>query len=336
MNPELFRADLDHIPDAFEALADSIATGQLKWPVPPRPRRVLLLGMGSSYYAAATIAQRLRAADVDAVAELASATLTWPPSPDLLVVAISATGSSAETLGAAERHHGVSRLIALTNDVDSPLAMLAAATVNLHAGREAGGVACRTYRHTLGALLELESQLVGGLDVPSLLRRAALASSKLLDTAAVWLDPVLGALDSPDGTWFLAPVERWSSALQSALMIREGPRRRADGCETGDWSHVDVYLTKPLDYRAVVYTGSAHDGAAAEWMRERRSTVVAVGGGHPSANFEVRFPHDHQPLVGLLTEVLVAEIVAATWWASGLTQALTEKTHADEEHRLGA
>ena len=40
-------------------------------------------------------------------------------------------------------------------------------------------------------------------------------------------------------------------------MVREGPRRAADGCETGDWNHVDVYLTKTLDYRALMFTGIA-------------------------------------------------------------------------------
>jgi glutamine---fructose-6-phosphate transaminase (isomerizing) len=118
-----------------------------------------------------------------------------------------------------------------------------------------------------------------------------------------------------DGTWFLAPVERLASALQGALMVREGPRRRADACETGDWSHVDVYLTKTLDYRSVVFAGSRHEAAAAEWMSARRSTSVAVGGSFPEARIEVRYPGDDQPLVALLTEVLVAELVAAAWWA---------------------
>ncbi len=61
-------------------------------------------------------------------------------------------------------------------------------------------------------------------------------------------------------------------------MVREGPRRAADGCETGDWNHVDVYLTKTLDYRALLFTGSRFDDEARRWMAERRSHVVTVGG----------------------------------------------------------
>ena len=60
-------------------------------------------------------------------------------------------------------------------------------------------------------------------------------------------------------------------------MLREGPRRAADGCETGDWNHVDVYLTKTLDYRALVFTGSRFDADAVQWMRERGSVRRSRG-----------------------------------------------------------
>ena len=97
-------------------------------------------------------------------------------------------------------------------------------------------------------------------------------------------------------------------------MVREGPRQLAVGCETGDWSHVDVYLTKSLDYRALLFTGSRYDKNAVKWMRERGSRFVAVGADVKDAATTVRFVGDDNQLVALLTEVLVAELVAATWW----------------------
>jgi glucosamine--fructose-6-phosphate aminotransferase (isomerizing) len=311
----LFRADVERLPATLTELARAVTAGEVRWPVPVPLRRILLTGMGSSWFAASVIAHRLRAAGLDAVAELASAERTWPASPDLLVVAVSASGASVETLEAVEHHVGTSAVVALTNVEPSPLGDRAGAVVDMLAGDERGGVACRSFRHTIGALLALEQQLAGTTDVAVVLRRAAAATADLLDRADAWLSPVLDALASVDGTWFIAPVERMSSALQGALMVREGPRRRADACETGDWTHVDVYLTKSLDYRAVVFTGSRHEAAAARWMNERRSTVVAVGGPFPGASLELRYPGDDDPLVALLTEVLVAELVAAAWWA---------------------
>jgi fructoselysine-6-P-deglycase FrlB-like protein len=313
MEPSLFRADLDEVPARLDALADVIAGDGLGWPFREPPRRLLLTGMGSSWFAATAAAHRLRAAGVDVVADLASTELTWPPSDDLVVVAISASGGSAETLSFAERYAGSGRLVALTNVAGSAITERTSDVVLMHAAPERSGVACRSFRHTVAALLALEAQLTGSLDIVGVVRRASEASAWLLEHADDWLPSVVAALDATDGTWFLAPAERLASALQGALMVREVPRRRGDGCETGDWSHVDVYLTKTLDYRAVVFAGSRHDAAAAEWMSSRGSTAVAVGGSFPAAQVTVRYPGDDDPLVALLTEVLVAELVAATW-----------------------
>jgi glutamine---fructose-6-phosphate transaminase (isomerizing) len=160
-------------------------------------------------------------------------------------------------------------------------------------------------------LLTLEDQLLGSRVASSAARRAADASAELIERHASWLPEIHSLLTTADGSWYLAPVERLSSALQGALMMRESPRRRADGCETGDWSHVDAYLTDALDYRSVVFTGSRYDAAAAERMIASRSTSIAVGGTLSGASFEVRYPGEDDTAVALLTEILVAELLAA-------------------------
>jgi fructoselysine-6-P-deglycase FrlB-like protein len=318
-DPAGFRADLDRVPDSLFALAAAVEDATPMWPVAKTPRRLVLLGMGSSHFAADVCARRMRAAGIDAVAELASVANTWPASKELTVVAISAGGSSVETLQAIEAHIGTSRVIALTNRVDSELAARCDAVVPMHAGVEAGGVACRTYRNTIGCLLALEAQLLAQPAPAGVLRRAGDASAALLQRAPRWLPDVRECADAPDGLWLLAPAERISSALQGALMVREGPRRRADACETGDWSHVDVYLTKTLDYRAIVYAGSRRDADAARWLEQRGSTVVAVGGPFPGARYEVRYDGEDDARVALLTEPLVAELLAHGWWQAGVS-----------------
>jgi fructoselysine-6-P-deglycase FrlB-like protein len=312
---ELFLADLLAKPEALGGLAEALADPAFLAAVPPRPRRVLLTGMGSSRYAAEVTALRLRAAGIDAVAEVASAAVGWPPGPDVLVIAISATGGSAETLAALERYRG-SRVVAVTERPGSAIAAAADGVVLLHAGPEASGVACRTFQHTLLVLRAIEARLTGvGHDTAGLCRRVAEATTDLLDRRDAWLPSVADALDGPNGVYVLAPAERWSSAAQSALMVREGPRRPATGCETGDWSHVDVYLTKTLDYRALLLTGSRWDAQAVDWLRQRGSTFVAVGGAVEAAATTVRYVGDDDPEVALATETLIAELVAARWWA---------------------
>jgi fructoselysine-6-P-deglycase FrlB-like protein len=307
-------ADLERKPEALERLAGALADPKALEAVPEHPRRIVLTGMGSSRYAAEVAAMRLRAGGLDAVAEVASATIGWPPGPDLLVLAISATGGSVETLAALERYAG-SRIVAITERPDSVLGRAADGIVELHADTEVSGVACRTFQHTLLVLLAIEARLTGvAHDTPALCRRVATATADLLHRRDAWLPRVADALDGPDGVYVLAPAERSSSAAQSALMIREGPRRAATGCETGDWSHVDVYLTKTLDYRALLLSGSRWDDQALDWMRKRGSRFVAVGAEVANAAAVVRYPGDDDPEVALATETLVAELVAARWW----------------------
>jgi fructoselysine-6-P-deglycase FrlB-like protein len=227
-----------------------------------------------------------------------------------VTIAISATGGSQETLDAVTEGH-----IALTNNPSSPLASGAASVVEMHAGIESGGVACRTFQHTQLLLHALVARLTGGSTsaTAALARRTAEATEDLLERRSSWLPRCLELLDG-DGVFPIAPVERLSSALQSALMFREGPRRMADGCETGDWSHVDVYLTKTLRYRALLFPGSRYDDQALEWLRSRGSAVVAVGADVPGAAATIRYRHDEDPDVRLMTETLIAELTAAAWW----------------------
>ncbi|MFE6256266.1 SIS domain-containing protein [Agromyces sp. NPDC057865] len=316
MDTAAFRADLGLIPETLDALADAVDAGLpgldgLPW---LDARRVLVLGMGSSRYAADVVGRRYRAAGADVVVELASAELLPPVTPDLAVVAVSATGGSAEVLQAVERFRGTGRLVAVTNRPDSALGRMADAIVPLFAGVEASGVACRTFRATFPVLDEVFGALTGivpvdRFDAPTL-RRAATANAQLLDRSGDWLEPMTGLLAGPTGTWVLAPAERLSSAQQSALMLREVPRRIAFASETGDWSHVDVYLTKTTDYRALVCAGSRWDAPALEWMQLRGSRFASLGAELPGAELVVRYEGDDDERVAVLTETLVGELVA--------------------------
>jgi glucosamine--fructose-6-phosphate aminotransferase (isomerizing) len=315
MNPLHFLADLESKPQWLNLLADRFAQGNPFTAAPRDVDRVLLLGMGSSRFAAGVAATDLRVAGIAAAAESASVDASWPPDPRTLVIAISATGASAETLDAVERYRGRSPVVAVVNDPASALAARADVIVEMGAGEEVGGVACRTFQHTGLLLRALECRLTGiDEDLAGLARRVAHASADLLRTSSDWLPGAVTTLASPDGLFLLAPVERLSSAEQGGLMVREGPRRPAVACETGEWAHVDVYLTKTLDYRALLFAGSRWDGQALDWLARRASTVVAVGRDVTGAGLSIRYRGDDDPDVARHAEVLVPELLAATWW----------------------
>lgn len=317
MKPDGFLADLRRKPELLRRLATSLAAGN-PWStvVPPETTRVVLVGMGSSAYAGGVAAARMRAHGILATSELASSRLLPAWGPGTLAVATSASGGSIETLDTLTRLPESVTTVALTNTAASAITVGCDAVVTLDADPEVGGVACRSYQHTLALLMALECHLTGTdtTELAATVHSAATASAHLLDSESDWCPVVSELLLGPDGSQLAAPAHRLCSAQQGALMLREGPRRAAVGCETGDWSHVDVYLTKTTDYRLLVFAGSAWEPQLAEWTTARGSTVVGVGGDVQDARYTVRYPGDSEDDVALLTEVLVPELVAARAW----------------------
>lgn len=317
MDTARFADDLRLIPEKLSALADELGRPDAGLDLlrSTAHTRILVLGMGSSRYAASTVTRAARAGGTAVWDDWASARLVPPPADDLLVIAVSATGRSAEVLHSAEQYAGRGRLIAVTNDPESPLAGLADAVSPLHAGVEVSGVACRTYRHTIVVLERLLG--VTGTDVARAeLAQAARATQQLFDSQHDWADPLSDVLLSPSGTHVLAPAERLGSAQQSALMVRELPRRLAVACETGDWAHVDLYTARTHDYRAAIMPGSHWDAHAVEWLQQREARFAAIGATLEGAEFTVRFDGDHDVRVRSLVEMLPLEIVADRWRAA--------------------
>jgi len=304
-DPDAFVRDLEAKPAALRALAARLDADP--WRDVGRSDRVVFIGMGSSRFAALAVAAMLRATGRDVVVERASAAVVAPGGPRTLAVGISASGSTAETVAALSRHADAgSTTVAITNTEASSLAAVADHHIWLAAGDEQGGVACRTFQHTIAILLAM----LEPARAAAAARGAADATDDLLDRRPSWLPQAIDALADTGAVFALAPEERISSAEQAALMFREGPRLQADACETGDWLHVDVYLTKPLDYRALLFAGSGFDGDVTRWVDERGGRLLMVG----AAPDGLRYRGDDDPDVALCTETLVAELVAADVW----------------------
>ena len=148
--------------------------------------KVVLVGSGSSLYAAQLGALALRRRRIDAVALAASeARLDHNAYEDATVVAISQSGRSSDLLEAAEILRP-RRLVALTNTFDSPLAARAELALDVGAGSERAIPASKSVTATVAILLWAAS-LAGGdgrRDAAGLVRtaraiRAWLASEDL-------------------------------------------------------------------------------------------------------------------------------------------------------------
>lgn len=296
-----FREDIAASPEALARL--------LAAPPPPpiaADRRICLIGLGSSRYAADVVAGQLRAAGRTAWAELASGSGRTAPADDLTLVAISASGGTPEVIEAARRHRGRSHVIAVTNRPESVLATEADLVLPLLAGDEAAGIAGRTFRATLAVLA-----MLGGVR-PDMLGGLPAALAVRLPRSADWAMGAADALDRSAAIDVLADASLGGLAEQAALMLREGPRLPAHAGESADWLHIGVYLAWP-GHAILRFPGSAADTALEAVVAARGVRLVdaPVDGGAPLVT------DGGDPPAGVLAAIIGsvdAELLAAQLW----------------------
>lgn len=151
--------------DTWDGLSGSLAMGQIAELIRGRKfERLLLTGMGSSYFGLHPLA--LEAADhgwTPLMLETSELIHHYPRllNEGTLVVAVSQSGQSAETVRLLEHEGKGHAIIGVTNTAGSPLATQSEVCLLTHAGQEYS-VSCKTYVSTLMALALCSSALTGG------------------------------------------------------------------------------------------------------------------------------------------------------------------------------
>jgi len=256
-----------------------------------RTERVVFVSCGTSYHAALagrSMVERLAGlrAEVDIASEFRYRDTVL--GPDTLVVAISQSGETADTLGAvrAARQQG-SAVLAITNVVGSAIAREADGVIYTHAGPEIGVASSKTFAATLTAcyLLGLALGLGKGfmtprdgqkriadlLEVPALMREALADQGSAAELAR--------QLSAYDNYLYLGRGMQFAIALEGALKLKEISYIHAEGYAAGEMKHGPIAL---IDDRmpVVVLTprDSAYDRMAAnvEEVRARGGRVVAI------------------------------------------------------------
>lgn len=287
----LFEADIADSPDALGRLLDAWQPIDLG-----AKGRVAFTGLGSSRFAADVVVPLLRARGRSAWTEIAGDDPSTLPAADLTLIAISASGGTPEVIEAARRHHGRSRVLAVTNRPDSELAAAADHVISLGAGDEAAGIACRTFRASIAVLA-----LATGISSVDDLRSAIAGLSTTLGERPTWAPRLDEGLDGADGIDVLAAGSMLGVAEQAALMLREAPRLPARAVSTTDWLHTGIYLARP-GHRLALFPG-AHADAAIETVAARRGTTLMT------------IPVGHQdPVIRAIVDSIVIECVAAELW----------------------
>jgi glutamine---fructose-6-phosphate transaminase (isomerizing) len=255
-------------------------------------QRVVLVACGTSYHAAIVgrfMLERLSgiAAEVDLGSEFRYRDAVL--GPETLVVALSQSGETADTLGAmkAARAKGAP-VVGITNVVGSALSREATGVLYTHAGPEIGVASSKTFTATVaacyllalwlgrrrGALLPEDGKkhIQGLLELPRLMERTLELEPRVAELAR--------DLARYKNFLFLGRGIQYPIALEGALKLKELSYIHAEGYPAGEMKHGPIALIDDgMPVVALAPRDASYDRMRGniEEVRARDGRVIAIG-----------------------------------------------------------
>ncbi len=256
--------------------------------------RVVLVACGTSYHAALVGRQYLeRLAEVPVEADIASEFRYRDPrvGPDTLVVALSQSGETADTLGAVQVAKARGAAVeAVCNVVGSALAREAHGILYVHAGPEISVASTKTFTATVTALYLLALHLgrVRGVVPPETGRRllAELLELPRVVEAALGTEETVADLARTLAHFrdflYLGRGLHYPLALEGALKMKELSYVHAEGYAGGEMKHGPIALIDAdMPVVALMPQDATYDRMLAniEEVRARDGLLIALA--HP-------------------------------------------------------
>ena len=246
-------ADLMHQPEALRATWDGLGGAKALEKIgreceQGRFERVVLTGMGGSFFGLHPMAIELAASGWTPMMVETSELIHYYPEllrPSTLVVAISQSGKSAETVRLMEINAGRAKVIGVTNAADSPLARESDFAVMTVAGDEYT-VSCKTYVATQMALRVLAAVL-SGADAGARMREMEPAAEVFGEYLGRWKEHVDELIEMLRGVRDVFLVGRGASlaaAQAGALTIKESTHVHAEGMSSAALRHGPFEMMK--------------------------------------------------------------------------------------------
>lgn len=273
--PDVLRQLMSRERENVEALAEVIRKRN--------PRFVVLAARGSSDNAARYGQYLLGAVNGLPVALATPSLFTIygrpPRLADALVVAVSQSGQSPDIVGVVEegRRQGALTL-AITNDLDSPLANAAAFVLPLHAGVERSVAATKTYTASLFALAMLSAALAEDKEMFAALQSVPEVIARVV-TSAPTIRQASERYRYMEACVVVSRGYNYATAYEIALKLKELTYVLAEPYSSADFQHGPVALVeRGFPVIAIVPEGRVTEEMVAflEHLREREAELVVI------------------------------------------------------------
>jgi glucosamine--fructose-6-phosphate aminotransferase (isomerizing) len=279
-----------------------------------RPARVHLLAAGTSYHAAMYGAGLFQQQGIPAhpfyAHEYATAV---PPADDALVIGISQSGETADTLnGMREAQRRGAETLAVTNTVGGTLARETDDVLYIRSGPEIGVAATKTFAAQLTALNMLVLAVAAGRESRAAIRALRDLPGKIqtiLDESNA--RDVAAAFEAAPAYFFIGRGLHHPVALEGALKLKEISYEHAEGFPAGELKHGPLALVTEETPVFAMVTGAdeATDrtiGNVKE-VEARAAPVVTVTDGASDvgryADHVLTIPESHPRVAPILANV---------------------------------
>lgn len=268
--------------DALAAFGERAAALRPAWQR-LAPRQVIFTGCGSTHYLALTAAALFRGlTGVPAAGHPASDLLFFEEiitSPrDCLLVAISRSGTTTETLQTVERlrQRGIGGVWTITCEPDSPLAHASDLTLPAAAAREESIAQTRSFSSMLLLAQALAAHL-GGEDW-TVLRQTPGSARFILETQEALVEQVGHRLQD-DRVYFLGSGPHYGIASEAMLKMTEMSLTVSQAFHFLEFRHGPMSMVQPGAELIGMLTpqASRHELQVLREMRERGAHTLALG-----------------------------------------------------------
>lgn len=303
----LRQLNLQHLPETMASLGGEIGSF----------RRVVLTGMGASHAALRPLWLTLVSKGQQAwLVESSELLASFLPLVDgsTLVIAASQSGRSAELVAlAGEIGARGGRLLAITNNVESPLADAAQAVIDIDAGEE-NAVSTKTYLNTLAVGLAL-GRLVDRRPLGDVLQRTADAMAGYLQQWRSHVEALKAEIGLPERLYFLARGTSMAAAECGALITKEAAKWPVEAQGAAQFRHGPLELADER-LNVIILAGADERMRALNQALER--DLVAYGArafrldhGAPSAALDIpETDADARPLLEIVPLQLLSIALA--------------------------
>ncbi len=207
-------------------------------PILRASKQLALVACGTSYYAGLVFQYLMHRQGKPCAAYIGSEYSSWTTGQEDVLIAVSQSGETADTLGAVRlaKEKGA-KIIAITNVVGSTLSREADVTLFIGVGPEVGVVATKSFTGQLCVLCKLAYTLGANKQGLADLKQIPSLSAKILEGKHADIQKLAKAFIKRRDFFFIARGINYPCALEAALKLKEITYLHAEAYPGGELKH---------------------------------------------------------------------------------------------------